>query len=80
MSLIHYDTDFADSCAPQHYTPERGLTRVERFVRAASCLALFAAMGVVFAVGLSGCGGGDTQDDRFTLPRVNCAANPEKCT
>lgn len=80
MSVIYRDTDFEPSRSAQHYRPPHQLTRIERVVRAVSCLALFAALGVCFAVGLSGCGGGEPEADRSTAPRVNCSATPEKCT
>jgi hypothetical protein len=49
---IYADTE-APSCTPQHYLPPRRQTLTERIVLAVCCLSLFAAMGVIFAVGLA---------------------------
>jgi hypothetical protein len=54
MSILYTaDTDFAPSRLPEHYTPPRKQTLAERIVLAICCLSLFAAFGIVFAVGLS---------------------------
>ena len=53
MTIVVSESEFEPSCDRQHCRPPHQLTRVERFVRAVSCLLLFAAMGVIFAIGLS---------------------------
>ena len=49
--ILPHDTEFAPSRVAEHYTPppERK-SRVGQIVMAVSCLSLFAAFGVVFAL------------------------------
>jgi hypothetical protein len=54
MSIIlSSDTDFAPSRLAEHYTPPLRKLRIERIVLVVSCFTLFAALGVIFFVGLS---------------------------
>jgi hypothetical protein len=77
VSILHNDTEFPPlpplSCAATHYTPPRRETLTERIVLAVCSLSLFAAMGVIFAVGLSGCGGGGSDEEPETAKRIPCA-------
>jgi hypothetical protein len=66
------ESEFEPSRARRHYKPERRETLTDRIVLAVCGLALFAALGVIFALGLSGCGGG-SDDDEPTTKRIPCA-------
>jgi hypothetical protein len=79
--LCDSDTEFSSSRMAEHYTPPKQESMAKRVVFAISSLSLFAALGIIFAVGFSGCGGSgdDEEQERSSINPPQCAAHPEFC-